>query len=198
MPGGLPRAGGPHDGAEHVELQLRVLCAELPEPVRPGNYFLLGVIMLAGAHQAAVQQGIRGYDRGLRALGICLQPLPEPLRLPQIIPAPQDLIRRHHHLIAQLLCHLRRLLIGNGPVVMGNINNPRHHRLLPVPRLCLWRRQQAQAAGQHGYGCLTLNEHLHPYPYPCLAAPHAIPLLPCPIRADLSQTRCRLPSVSRP
>ena len=145
----LARARRAHDGAEHVKLHLRMFLAERLEAVGARQHLILGILMLARAHETAVQHGIRRNDCGIGILGILLQPVPELIRLAEIIAAAEHIIGRHDHLIAQLLDDLRRLLVRDWPVVVRNIKDLLYFILCLVMRRSRWHGDQQRAQDSH-------------------------------------------------
>ena len=134
MPRGLTRARRPHDGAKDVHGGLRLRTLQLAEPDGAGEHLIARIAVLARADKIAVDHGIGGDHRSLytRLCHICADPCPELVRMSPVIPAAEQLLRRHNDIVADLPNHVCRLLARDRASVVRDKDDLLRGRL----RLC--------------------------------------------------------------
>ena len=110
---------GTHQGIEDIYFQPGVILPKLFETLQPPVKVLLAHLVLPGRDKPAVEQGIGGNDGRLGLGSVFLQPLPKLIGMAHISGAVQKLPGGQQHLIARALHHLHRLMVGNGPVIVG-------------------------------------------------------------------------------
>ena len=142
MPRRLARARRSHDGAENIERQFRVLLAERRETLGALEDFLLAVLMLARADEAAVEHRVRRDDSRLRVLRVLVKPLPELVRMAEILAVAEDVIRRHDDVVTELPHDVGRLLVRNRTVVMRDEDNLVRACWRLVPCVCRRRHHK--------------------------------------------------------
>ena len=115
--------GSPHDGAESVNGNLRILGMEGTNPVFPGHEGGKRFVVLPGIHEATINEGIRRKNCRIGADHILFDPPPDEVwTATEIFPGKVGPWRREHRITGSF-CRIHRIVKAHGPVVLGNKKN---------------------------------------------------------------------------
>ena len=115
--------GRPHNGAEGIDLQPRVVLFQLFQPLDLFLQVFFQMVVFPGSHQAPIVQAVRSQYRCLCMRGFLFQPVPQGFIVPGTPMVGQVLFRRGGQGIAGRLGGVHGIFQTHRPVVQGNVQN---------------------------------------------------------------------------